>query len=171
MISKDLEEFSNDKRGRYGKCTWCKSCTAEYKKKNKKRANELNNLHMQDPEYHAKVRARDRAWRRDNPQLHLYRSAKTRAKRKGIEFNIDLEDVIIPDKCPLLGCEFIPGTKDNYKYSYSLDRIDSTKGYVKGNVWVISSIANTMKNDATISELLIFSSNIQKHFDDIVRST
>ncbi len=37
--------------------------------------------------------------------------------------------------------------------SPSLDRIDSTKGYTKGNIWVISNRANTLKNDATLSEL------------------
>ena len=34
-----------------------------------------------------------------------------------------------------------------------IDRIDSSKGYVKGNVRVISKRANTLKNNATIEEL------------------
>jgi hypothetical protein len=37
--------------------------------------------------------------------------------------------------------------------SYSLDRIDSDKGYVKGNVQVISYRANMLKSNASIEEL------------------
>ena len=35
----------------------------------------------------------------------------------------------------------------------SIDRKDSSKGYVKGNVAIISRRANLLKNNATIAEL------------------
>jgi hypothetical protein len=34
-----------------------------------------------------------------------------------------------------------------------LDRVDNTKGYVKGNVIVVSRRANVLKKDATLNEL------------------
>ena len=74
----------------------------------------------------------------------MYRAAKARAKEKGRDFNIELSDVVIPALCPVLG---IPMDRP------SLDRIDGAKGYVKGNVRVISHRANTLKNNATIEEL------------------
>ena len=74
----------------------------------------------------------------------MYRAAKARAKEKGRDFNIELSDIVIPTLCPVLG---IPMDRP------SLDRIDGTKGYVKGNVRVISHRANMLKNDATIEEL------------------
>jgi len=49
-----------------------------------------------------------------------------------------------------------------YRISKGLDRIDSTKGYIKGNVWVISNRANTLKNDASLQELKTLVENLEK---------
>ena len=77
-------------------------------------------------------------------EKRLWSAAKSRANRKGREFSIELSDIVIPDTCPVLGTPMV---------GPSLDRIDSSKGYVKGNVRVISKRANTLKNNATIEEL------------------
>ena len=77
-------------------------------------------------------------------EKRLWNAAKSRAARKGREFNIELSDIVIPAVCPVLGTSMV---------GPSLDRIDSNKGYVKGNVRVISKRANTLKNNATIKEL------------------
>lgn len=100
-------------------------------------------------------------YRREHPAKQLIKSAKSRAAVKGIEFNLSEVDITpLPTHCPILGIELISnvgtgaGGKDN---SYSLDRIDPTIGYVKGNVQVISHKANSMKFTATKEELLLFS--------------
>ena len=87
-----------------------------------------------------------------DPRSPMWSRAKYRAKQKGMEFNITKEDIIIPDTCPLLGTPM---------ESPSLDRIDSSKGYIKGNVWVISNRANTLKNDATLQELKTLVENLE----------
>lgn len=60
--------------------------------------------------------------------------ARGRAKRLGIPFNIDISDIIVPERCPIFGVEFKIGTKGDYEQTPSLDRINTLKGYVKGNV-------------------------------------
>jgi len=92
--------------------------------------------------------------------VHLNRlmlsTAKARAKRKNLEFNIDISDIIIPKVCPILNIPLIKnfgsGKSSN---SPSLDRIDSALGYIKGNIQVISSKANTMKNNGTLDEMIM----------------
>lgn len=92
---------------------------------------------------------------------NLYRSAKKRAIAKELEFNIELKDIHIPKKCPILKVPLICSTR----YSPSIDRIYPNKGYVKGNIAVISTLANSMKANATPKELLIFAKNIKKYMD------
>ncbi len=92
--------------------------------------------------------------------------AKQRAERRNLEFNLTIDDIVIPDKCPLLGVPFVLGVQGNYEYTPSLDRIDPNKGYIKGNVWVITKKADSMKNSATKEELLKFADNIYKYFGD-----
>ena len=89
----------------------------------------------------------------------LLKKAKHRAKQKGLEFNIDISDIIIPEICPVLG---IPIHKNSDEKTYtqnspSLDRIDNNKGYIKGNVMVISYRANHLKNNSNLEEMKKFS--------------
>lgn len=88
---------------------------------------------------------------------------KKRAKCKNIDFNLDESDIIIPKICPILEVPLVIGTKGNYEYSPSIDRIDNTKGYIKGNVQIISKKANSMKNSASQEELIKFCKNILRY--------
>lgn len=80
-----------------------------------------------------------------------------RAKVDGIEFNIDWTDILRPEFCPVLGIPLIAGIGEgkamDIANSPSVDRIDNSKGYVKGNVCVISVRANLLKKDATLDEI------------------
>ena len=79
------------------------------------------------------------------------------------EFNLKYNDIIVPKFCPYLNVELSFNKKDCKKpYYYSIDRINSKLGYIKGNVQIISILANTMKNNSTKEELIIFAKNILK---------
>lgn len=84
-----------------------------------------------------------------NHKVKIWHRAKTRATSKGLDFDIQLSDIEIPDACPVLGVPL----KINTEYCPSIDRIDPNKGYVKGNVRIISNRANVLKNNATVGEL------------------
>lgn len=76
---------------------------------------------------------------------------RDRARAEGTEFSIDIEDFVIPEVCPVLGIPLTRlGSRNNLP---SLDRIDPTKGYVNGNVLVVSFLANRIKNNATVDQL------------------
>lgn len=84
----------------------------------------------------------------------ILNTAKYRAKRDGLDFDIELSDIVIPDICPILGIPIFRSTTGRVcNNSPSLDRVDNTQGYLKHNVRVISNKANAMKRDNSIETL------------------
>lgn len=116
-----------------------------------------------DESYREKVLEGKRRTHRRHIIHYLWFRAKQRAAKYGYEFNIEESDIVIPEICPILEVPIILGGKGNYEYTPSLDRIDNSKGYVKGNIQVISKKANSMKNSATIEELRCFCKNILRY--------
>lgn len=82
----------------------------------------------------------------------MLRGAAARAKRAGVDFAISEEDIVIPLRCPVFHLTLRHG-RDNLDTSPTLDRIVPSRGYVRGNIVVISGRANRIKNDATLEEL------------------
>lgn len=100
---------------------------------------------------------RTRNWAHSKPGMYLFYNAKARARNKDVPFDIVYEDILpIPEFCPVLGIKLDlkpAGRRGFYDHSPSLDRIVPAKGYVKGNIRVISNRANCIKRDATPEEL------------------
>jgi hypothetical protein len=77
------------------------------------------------------------------------------------------DDFEIPEFCPILGIPLVVGIgRGPAPDSASLDRINPALGYVPGNIQIISSRANTMKNDANADELRKFAAWIIKEFPE-----
>lgn len=109
-------------------------------------------------------------WQDNLRQNHLdkwiHRQTKSRCKRYGIAFDLDVSDILIPSHCPILKIPLFirtGGKSGPLGNSPSIDRIDPSKGYTKGNIQIISQRANVMKNDATFEELKEFANWINKY--------
>lgn len=89
------------------------------------------------------------------PEWRMHQRAKQRCKKTGREFTITVDDIVIPDTCPILGIviNMNSGKSGAYPNSPSLDRIDNSKGYTPENIQVVSQQANAMKHCASIEEL------------------
>jgi len=84
---------------------------------------------------------------------YLLTTARKRAKERGLECSIKEQDILVPDLCPILGVKLGRSRGAVDRASPSLDRVDSSKGYVPGNVRVISWYANKLKNDLTLDQV------------------
>lgn len=93
---------------------------------------------------------------------YIIRNIKFSAKRRNIEFDLHFKDIELPLYCPILNIELEYSKKfaGNEINRATVDRIDNSKGYIKGNVIIISRLANTMKNSANFEQLNCFSKNI-----------
>lgn len=170
----DESEFGKDARKPDGKRPYCKQCaremTAEYRKdesyvdREREFSRDYNSQHKterrayrlkyeSDPEVKKNLQASNRHWWRNNYEKQLFYGAKYRAKEEGCAFNLEPDDIRIPDTCPILGVQLVRGKGRVTETSPSLDRIIPHLGYTKGNVQIISFKANTIKSNATLDEL------------------
>jgi len=129
---RNINQFTKHRRKKDGLDSQCMQCKAKYK--------QTNSVLVQTGRMLAK--------------------ARERAKAKNLSFNIDREYIrsIIPSHCPIFGIPLEWSAQRGNGHgplpnSPSLDRIDPSKGYVKGNVWIISNKANTIKSYASHEEL------------------
>jgi hypothetical protein len=126
-IYKSWDEFHNHNLCPYGKCTTCKDCR--------------------------KIITKEQ-WKNKRISKKIFDRAKTRATEKGLDFDIEESDIIIPVYCPVF---------KTIMFRPSIDRIDNKKGYVKGNIRIISTRANTLKNNAELWELELILEDVRKN--------
>jgi hypothetical protein len=81
-----------------------------------------------------------------------FRAKKANALRIGKEFTIEFGELTFPTHCPILGIELDYFSDSRTENSVTFDRVDPTKGYISGNVVIISWRANRIKNDGTAEE-------------------
>ncbi len=135
--------------GRSGECEGCKAYwrtkRAAYRQRN--------------PDYWRSGAASEGAGNRSLQRMkaRLLQNARARGRQAGIEATIKADEIDWPSHCPVLGTELDYRTTDRTGIPHanlpSIDRWDNDKGYVPGNVAVISLRANEIKRDASIAEM------------------
>jgi hypothetical protein len=126
-----------------------------------------------------RANAQSRKWAAENPKRtkeiyrlsrnrrliqNILKNCRQRANKRGMEYSLDPESIVIPDRCPIFGWEFCMDGSDPDR-SPSIDRIDSSKGYTHDNIQVLSRLANCMKWTATPEQLVAFARGILAMYD------
>ena len=109
------------------------------------------------PAYKEREKERARNARRINPLKFLAQGARRRARELGLACDIDATYLqnIWTGQCPILHVPLMIGKKRGTISELnlaSLDRLDNTKGYIKGNVHFVSFRANNIKSNARFEE-------------------
>ena len=128
LTLKDLELFVYGKNYKYGKRNLCQKCrNKQYTKYNKKRVEK-------------------------KPLQYAVLSLKGRAKQRGLAFDLTPEYVKqlwneCGGICPMTGVPMLKKSYVNDPFSMSVDRLDPKKGYIKGNVRLISRWYNIARSN------------------------
>jgi hypothetical protein len=113
-----------------GYANWCKACLK---------------LLWQRPENLTK-----RKERRFKDYAHtLYIETKSRAKLHNIDFDISESEFQIPEFCPVLGIRLNTTLGERTNATPTVDKKLPELGYVSGNVFIVSWLANRIKSDCT----------------------
>ena len=142
-LNKPLEAFWKNNNSRDGHQHTCIDC---------QKARWEKDVTLKE-EVRARFRAREQIYNDNHINKYLWFEARKRAKEKDLEFTIKPEDISVPDVCPV---SLVAMERNRGKLgpnSYSLDRINSSMGYIPGNVAVISFKANQIKNNFSLEEL------------------
>tara|TARA_R110000868_G_scaffold233787_1_gene487510 strand:+ start:221 stop:739 length:519 start_codon:yes stop_codon:yes gene_type:complete len=129
----------------------CVLCVREYRKSKGHFYND--NAKKWRGENRSHLNEHRRNWNRSNPEKRILMVCRKVAKERGLPFNLEESDIIIPEFCPVLGIRLELPSKARTDASVSIDRITPSLGYVKGNIVIVSWRANFIKSDATLEEL------------------
>ena len=181
---KQFEEFAVHNREKDGRQSWCKVCKSSQKKEKYSYLNDTSNprkgvclncgeeflLLTKNRKYCSnnckslwnEGSVKRKEWKSLNAEKQMLYRIKFHAKAKGIPFELQVSDIIIPEKCPVLGITLERGKDRASDNSPSLDKINPALGYIPGNVRVLSQRANLLKSNATVEELrLVYEDALQ----------
>jgi len=157
---KPLDSFFGNNSRKDGKAVWCKECFRTYQNSNgvKQSRKKIHDAWQKSEaglkfRFGGALKAIERKRRVKQKEKRMISAARIRAKKKGLEVSITEDDITIPTICPVLGIEITKENRRASDTSATIDRIDNNKGYIRGNVLIISYRANSIKRDGSMDEL------------------
>lgn len=151
----------------------------KYKQNHKDKVDAYNAEYRMRPEVCERLRNyhqnRQQSLTIDNKLKDMIHRCKTRSNEKNLPFNIDVNylKTLYVERCPILEIplNWESCATGRTESTPSVDRIIPNLGYIKGNVRIISALANAMKNCATKKQLITFAKNIENYMncEDIVQ--
>lgn len=149
---KPLFDFSKNKASKDGLQYRCRVCDKTYQTK---RREENKEAVLEYGRAYQTKRRKDFNYRLQM----LLNASKQRAALKDREHTLTIEDIKelypLDGKCPVFGFDLEFNNAGFRETSPSIDRIDSSKGYTRDNVQIISWKANRLKAYATLEDLEI----------------
>jgi hypothetical protein len=106
-----------------------------------------------DPEGWKKQERERKHTRRDaDPVGYILTRTRMVAKQASLPFDLERDDIFIPEFCPVLGLRLTPLGEGRGEAAPEIDRLVPALGYARGNIAIISHRANRLKQDGTAAE-------------------
>ena len=99
-----------------------------------------------------------------DPRIRIFSGLRARAKKKNLECNLESYKDLpkVPKYSPIFNIPLFVGVGVSTDNSPTLDRIDNNKGYIKGNLQIISRKANQMKSNGNFKDIEMLYKYIKK---------
>lgn len=154
---KDPLNFNLNRNNEDGLSLHCKDCVRNYYQSNRNNILEQKKRLASDPAFQLRRREyeREKAKGIEGKMRTMLRNARKRAKEKNLDFNLTIQHMrnLYVSHCPITGHPLIWETHQGFSPdSPSLDRTNSDKGYVIGNVQIVSHRGNTWKNNMCLDD-------------------
>lgn len=117
-----------------------KAASTKWKKENKNKVKKSNRTWHVNNKEKLKVYKNKR---RSTPK-YRFSKAKMLARRRGIDFQLTLDEYIYSISFP---CYYCNGEFGKVNYGIGLDRVDNSKGYLLNNVLSCCKQCNSLKSD------------------------
>ena len=164
-----LLDFSRDSSRKDGYHNHCKQCRRrarqEWYKENRVEIREKikDDYYLNHEESKSKAAVKARKYKEQRGVTWaLLMSVKTRAKKRGMDCDLEEVDLVVPERCPVLGIVLQQRVGSRGPDYPTVDRIDNTKGYTKDNIRIISWRANNLKGTATLEELILLGEDAER---------